>query len=150
MLGIEPDRATRRQRAWLDRMEALRRAVNQHLYLGLFDLESHLAVYPAGSFYCTHLDRFADARHRVVTVLLYLNDSWREQDGGALRLYLEEADRAPLRDVLPRGGTLVAFLADAFPHEVLPATRERPSVVGWFPSGADVARPRPDPPRERG
>ena len=35
-------------------------------------------------------------------------------------------------DVLPRGGTLVVFLSDRFPHEVLPARRERLSLAGWF------------------
>jgi SM-20-related protein len=37
-----------------------------------------------------------------------------------------------LRDVLPAGGTAVAFLSEAVHHEVLPATRERLGVAGWF------------------
>ena len=38
----------------------------------------------------------------------------------------------PLRDVLPVAGTLVCFLSDRFDHEVLPATRERLALTGWF------------------
>ncbi len=129
---VDPARPTRRQAAWLARMEALRRALNGSLYLGLFGFEAHLAVYPPGARYRTHLDRFADARHRVVSVLLYLNEGWGVEDGGALRLYLEGPERAPQRDVLPEGGTLVAFLSAELHHEVLPAARERWSVVGWF------------------
>lgn len=132
---IDPQRPTRRQRAWLDRMETLRHALNRALTLGLFGFESHLAVYPPGAFYRTHLDRFVGASHRRVTVIAYLNEGWREEDGGALRLHLEatRGTEAPsFRDVLPEGGTLVTFLADALAHEVLPARRERWSVVGWF------------------
>jgi SM-20-related protein len=64
----------------------------------------------------------------MLSCVLYLNDGWRAEDGGALRLYL------PTRhcDVLPRAGTLVAFLSERFEHEVLPAQRERLSLTGWF------------------
>jgi SM-20-related protein len=129
---IDPSTATRRQRGWLARMEALRRILNERLLLGLFGFETHLACYPPGARYRTHRDRFADAAHRTVSVLLYLNEDWRAEQGGALRIYHETADQPPWTDVTPVGGTLVAFLSDAFPHEVLPAIRERWSAVGWF------------------
>jgi len=132
VLWIDPDAATRRQRAWLSRMEALRRALNERLWLGLFTYEAHLAVYPPGAFYATHLDRFEGARHRLVTVILYLNEAWSESDGGALRVFLDAPDPPPFEEVRPEGGTLVAFLSGEHPHEVLPAHRERWSVVGWF------------------
>ena len=35
-------------------------------------------------------------------------------------------------EVEPRAGTLVAFLSEKIPHEVLAATRERYSIAGWF------------------
>ena len=60
--------------------------------------------------------------------MLYLNESWSAGDGGALRLHLP----AGQQDVLPRAGTLVAFLSGRFEHEVLPARRERLSLTGWF------------------
>jgi SM-20-related protein len=41
-------------------------------------------------------------------------------------------DDERVRDVLPVAGTLVCFLSDRFEHEVLPATRERLSLTGWF------------------
>ena len=53
-------------------------------------------------------------------------------DGGELRLYLGTGSRGRSFDVLPRGGMLVVFLSDRFPHEVLPARRERLSLAGWF------------------
>jgi SM-20-related protein len=34
--------------------------------------------------------------------------------------------------LLPTYGTLVVFLSDEFPHEVLKAHRDRYSIAGWF------------------
>ncbi len=34
--------------------------------------------------------------------------------------------------MLPQLGTLAVFLSANLPHEVLPATRERLSLTGWF------------------
>jgi SM-20-related protein len=110
-------------------LEAVRVAVNRRLMLGLFSFEGHYALYPPGGGYARHLDRFRDDDARVLSCVLYLNQRWCGDDGGALRLY--RAGGEPL-DVLPRAGTLVAFLSAAFEHEVLPARRTRLSVAGWF------------------
>ena len=60
---------------------------------------------------------------------MYLNHDWTSADGGALRIYDDER----VRDVLPRGRERsVCFLSDRFEHEVLPATRERLALTGWF------------------
>ena len=60
---------------------------------------------------------------------MYLNDGWQAEDGGQLRLYLADGQ---VRDVLPEAGTLVVFLSADIPHEVLPASRDRLSLTGWF------------------
>ncbi len=125
----DPSPAVRRALAAL---EALRAALNEALFLGLVELEAHLAVYPPGAGYGVHLDRFRDDDARVVSVVLYLNDAWRPEDGGCLRLYLGGAESPPVHDVAPHAGTLAVFLADRFPHEVLPARRARYSLTGWF------------------
>jgi SM-20-related protein len=132
VLWIDPEAPTRAQRRWLERVERLRRALNERLFLGLFGYEGHLACFRAGASYRTHLDRFADASHRIVSLVLYLNDAWDPDDGGALRLYQGAPDEAPWLDVAPRGGTLVAFLSGDLHHEVLPAARDRWSLVGWL------------------
>lgn len=111
--------------------EELRQAINQRLYLGLFSWEAHLTVYPPGAHYSRHLDRFRNALHRTVSTILYLNENWSEECGGQLRIYTG-ADGCGSIDVVPRGGTLVTFLSERFEHEVLPATRERISLTGWF------------------
>ncbi len=129
---LEPGMATPAQRHYLEILEALRQAINRHLFLGLFEFEGHLALYPPGAFYRKHLDQFQGTRHRLVTVILYLNPDWREADGGQLRIYPDPADEGRYRDLLPVAGRLVCFLSGHFPHEVLPARRERLSITGWF------------------
>lgn len=121
------------QRACQDRFEQMRLALNRSLQLGLFEFESHFARYPAGAFYARHLDQFHDDSRRILSCVLYLNESWMAQDRGELRIYLN-GDGMEFVDVLPQGGRLVVFLSGRFAHEVLPATRERLSIAGWFNS----------------
>jgi SM-20-related protein len=132
ILWLDPATPSAAQRAVLDGLEALRLELNRECLLGLFELEAHFAAYPPGAGYPTHVDRFRDDDARVLSIALYLNADWRVDDGGALRLYLEAAGREPYADIAPAGGTLVAFLSERFPHEVLPARRERLSLTGWF------------------
>ena len=132
ILWLDRASATPAQRTVLGRLERLRETLNRELQLGALEVEAHFAVYPAGGAYAVHVDRFRDADARVLSLVLYLNDAWGEADGGELRLHLGPGAGAPFVDVLPRGGTLVVFLSDRFPHEVLPARRERLSLAGWF------------------
>jgi SM-20-related protein len=134
ILWLDEAAATPAQQTYLSRMDALRTAINQETFLGLFDLESHFAIYPADSFYRKHLDRFRDDSARTVSCILYLNRDWSPHDGGQLRLYLEPGPQGEgdYIDVAPAVGTLVVFLSDRFWHEVLPTRRERMSLTGWF------------------
>lgn len=120
--------------AYLALMESLRQTLNRELFLGLQELECHFALYPPGACYQRHLDRFRDDDSRTVTVVLYLNEAWQPDEGGELRLYLPNGQA---HDVIPQGGTLACFMSGDFPHEVLPATRERLSLTGWFRRRAD-------------
>ncbi|MEX0883139.1 MAG: 2OG-Fe(II) oxygenase, partial [Cyclobacteriaceae bacterium] len=80
-----------------------------------------------------HLDQFQTVKYRIVTVILYLNESWNEEDGGALRMYFKGVDGLEKdEDFFPLGGRLVAFISDEVPHEVLPTQKERYSITGWF------------------
>ena len=115
-------------RPWWVALARLRVALNQSLYLGLFSFEGHYAIYPPGAHYERHRDAFHDDARRVLSCVLYLNASWGEADGGALRIYGDKGTR----DILPVGGTLVCFLSEGFEHEVLPAGRERLALSGWF------------------
>jgi SM-20-related protein len=129
VLWLESASCTPAQALYLARLEALRHALNGRLFLGLFDFEGHLAVYPPGTRYRKHLDQFRDLGARVLTCVFYLNTEWEDGDGGELRLFLDDGGRV---DVLPRGGRLVMFFSDRFYHEVLPGRRNRYSITGWF------------------
>ena len=118
------------QSDYLDFANGLKNYLNRTLYLGLSYYESHFSVYNEGDFYEKHLDAFRNSKNRVVTTVYYLNDEWNEEDGGELVIYDEEG--AFLKKITPNGNTLVVFLSDKFPHEVLPAKRKRYSIAGWF------------------
>jgi SM-20-related protein len=116
----------------LEGLESLRVAVNRSLFMGLFELESHFAIYGPGDYYQRHLDAFNGNNGRLLSVVLYLNEGWQSQWDGRLRLWPEPDAQGVASEVEPRAGTLVAFLSEKIPHEVLAATRERYSIAGWF------------------
>ncbi len=135
---LDSGQLTVAQQTYWQQMERLRLALNQHLFLGLFDYEAHLSVYPKGAFYKRHLDQFRGVGLRMVSCILYLSDNWTQADGGQLRLYLNGEAIDHYCDILPIAGRLVMFLSADFYHEVLPAHRERLSLTGWFRRRAKV------------
>jgi len=126
---IEPSQITGKH--FLDCMEQFRVELNRRLFLGLFDYESHYAHYVPGAFYKKHVDAFRGRSNRKVTTVLYLNSHWNSDDGGELVMYTPD-DTHELQRVQPMFGRLVIFLSDRFPHEVLPAKKDRYSIAGWF------------------
>lgn len=147
---LSESEASLAQQTYFTQMEALRLSLNQRFYLGLFALESHLALYPIGSDYKRHLDQFETRDNKLqpqrqISCILYLNQDWIENDGGHLRLYFnpksDVTDSNILKnlqleelqlDISPVGGRLVIFFSDTFYHAVLPASRDRMSLTGWF------------------
>lgn len=136
---LDEAEATSAQQVYFTHMETVRQQLNQQLYLGLFALESHLALYPAGRGYKKHIDRFNGSDttqpQRQVSSILYLNQDWQDSNGGHLRLYLNqktEISELLQLDISPIAGRLVLFLSDTFYHEVLPATQNRMSLTAWF------------------
>lgn len=125
---LEPGQAESCDR-YLELMDDVRQALNQGLFLGLEDFESHFAFYPPGAFYRKHVDRFRDDDKRMVSAALYLNDAWLPEYGGQLRMFFKDGEQY---DVQPAGGCLVLFLSGDMPHEVLPCIRDRLSLTGWF------------------
>jgi len=120
------------QAQWFEAMEQLRLEVNRALFMGLFELESHFAIYGPGDYYQRHLDAFAGNNGRLLSVVLYLNEDWQSEWDGRLRIWNSPDAKLADTEVEPHGGTLVAFLSEKIPHEVLAATRERYSIAGWF------------------
>jgi len=131
------------EESFLDSMENLRQGLNRRLFMGLFDYESHFAIYPKGAYYQKHVDALQGQSNRVLSTVLYLNDDWQTDDAGELLLYPEQGDK-PIERVLPQLGTLVIFLSEQFPHEVVTAHRQRFSLTGWFRVNASQSQ-RVDP-----
>jgi len=99
------------------------------------------AYYPQGGYYRRHRDAESESvsNWRKYSLLLYLNEDWRPNDGGELRIHHDSGgDELPLgelpnfTDIQPKGGTLVLFRSNLCPHEVLDTRRERFAIVGWF------------------
>lgn len=127
------------QAACLTLMDELRQQLNRTLYLCLHVYEAHYAAYQKGGFYKKHIDSFKGQRNRIVSTVLYLTPGWRDSDQGHLVLYDAHDQDREIGRVLPRQGTLVCFLSEDIPHEVLPPARERVSIAGWFRGqGSDI------------
>ena len=133
VLWMDPSALSPLQAIFWEKIAELQQVLNRRCFLGLKSFEGHFARYPIGSFYKRHLDQFHAVPHRIVTVILYLNESWTEADGGQLRMYFPQEDGSEsIEDVLPLGGRLVVFLSEEIPHEVLPTQKERISITGWL------------------
>lgn len=130
---------------WVSWTARLQRFLNQRLFLGLFSFESHFAHYAPKAYYKRHCDAFRGEANRVLSVVTYLNPGWGAGDGGELVLYRDGQDHEGIK-VVPLYGTVVVFLSEEFPHEVLPANRDRYSVAGWYRLNASIGN-KIDPPR---
>lgn len=124
------DGATLAQKRYLALTEQWRLELNRRLLLGLFDYECHYARYDAGAFYRKHLDAFRGRSNRILTMVAYLNPAWPVQSGGELVLYSEQ--NVEIGRFSPTLGSVIVFLSEEFPHEVLTADRARFSITGWF------------------
>lgn len=116
---------------WLDWASALQNYLNRRLFLGLFSFESHFAHYSPKDYYKRHYDAFRGEANRVLSVVAYFNPNWTNDNGGELVIYKDDQDKHGVK-VVPLLGTLVTFLSEEFPHEVLPANRDRYSIAGWY------------------
>ena len=116
---------------WLAWAKRLRLYLNRRLFLGLFSFESHFSLYQSGDFYRRHVDAFKGESNRVLSLVAYLNKGWEPDQGGELVLYDPDTNESLVK-VVPAFGTLVLFLSEEFPHEVLATRRDRHAVAGWF------------------
>lgn len=140
------DGATPPQQDFQAWTETLRHGLNRELMLGLFEMEVCFAVYPPGGFYDRHLDSFAGARNRVVSLVAYLNEDWDETRGGALAVWAEGAgpDDLPAARIIPEPGGVMFMLSEAIPHEVEVTHQTRYGLAGWWrvnQSGVDRIDP---------
>jgi len=127
-LWLDDPACGKASRDFLLSLDGVRVALNHRLMLGMESIEAHYALYPVGTGYVRHRDRFRDNDSRVLSLVCYLNRDWPDDAGGALRLHLADG----IVDIAPAMGTTVIFLSGETEHEVLPAAQPRLSISAWF------------------
>ena len=92
-----------------------------------------VTCYPPGGKYTKHVDNGGGTSNgRRLTCLFYLNEDWKEGDGGELVVY-ERGGKVVKDKVQPVADRLVLFWSDdRVPHEVLEAKADRFTVTIWF------------------
>ncbi len=110
----------------------LQQRLNRHFFLGLRRSEFHFARYDQGQGYAQHIDQHRGQPHRKISLVLYLNRTWAQSDGGQLCLYSPNDHTREIYRVLPQFGRIVLFRSDLMPHAVMPCKRPRWSLTGWF------------------
>jgi SM-20-related protein len=116
---------------WLNWTNDLMMYLNRRLFLGLCSFESHFSHYRKGDFYKKHQDAFKGKSNRKLSLVTYLNKHWQDSNGGELVIYTKDPSQPAIK-VKPNFGTVVLFLSEEFPHEVLVSYTDRFSVAGWY------------------
>ncbi len=126
---VEPSQALPPTQTFIDYLKDLIAYLNRTCFLGLKDFEVHYTMYPKGTYYDKHIDRFKLNDARVISMVTYLNKDWKEGDGGELILYPEDK---PAISIQPTSGRMICFRSDSIEHEVLTTNTERYSITGWL------------------
>lgn len=113
---------------FLDLMDEFVKYLNRTCYSGITGYEFHYAFYEKGSFYKRHLDQFRDNSKRAYSMIMYLNEDWKEGDGGELCIYHKNHSQV----VSPMNGKCVFFKSSELEHEVLLSFKPRMSITGWL------------------
>lgn len=128
ILWVENDSENNFEQKYLLLVNEFMHYLNRTCFTGLSDFEIHYACYPPGTFYRKHVDSFKIDDCRRYSFIVYLNDNWEQEDGGQLRLYLNNESV----DILPKAGRAVCFPSQLILHEVLASNKYRYSLTGWF------------------
>jgi SM-20-related protein len=110
-------------------VQQLAQVLNQTLFLGLTEFETHFAVYQPGTYYKKHIDQFAAQKTRKISCVYYLNKDWQTEFGGALKLYNKEDQL--IQNILPQENRFICFNSE-LAHEVSLTHQARYSIAGWL------------------
>lgn len=116
------------ENTFFDLMDRYVLLLNNTCYTGITGYEFHYALYETGSFYRKHLDQFQNNGSRQYSMILYLNENWKENDGGQLIVHHPDSTQI----ISPISGKCVFFKSSELEHEVLLTHKPRMSVTGWL------------------
>ncbi len=116
-------------------MKQLQEQLREELYLPITRTESLFAVYESGGYYQRHIDQPKKNGSRIISTVLYLNESWQTGDGGELFFYDQFMDKSPSVIIEPKAGNLIVFKSDVVIHEIVPSSKRRLSLATWYGRG---------------
>jgi SM-20-related protein len=118
------------ENSFFDLMDSFVSFLNASCYTGITGYEFHYALYEEGSFYKKHLDQFRGNDSRKYSMIMYLNENWKQNDGGELCIHHEDR----IENITPLSGKIVFFKSSELEHEVLISHKPRMSITGWLKS----------------
>lgn len=125
---IENDSENKFEKSFNSQIDDLCIYLNITCYTGIKDWEFHYALFEKGAFYKRHIDRFKNDNSRKYSVVTYLNQDRKVDDGGALVIYTDQGAIT----ILPEWGRTVIFKSDLLEHEVMVSGKDRLSITGWL------------------
>ena len=134
ILWLNEAEAGTAENVFFNRVNNLVDYLNRTCFMGILHKEFHYAVYPEGTFYKRHLDTFQNDGRRKLSVVCYLNDeTWLEENGGELTIYVDENGEEKAIDLYPFPGRVVIFESQELEHEVQRVKHsKRLSITGWL------------------
>jgi len=134
ILWLNEAEAGTAEKVFFNRVNNLVDYLNRTCFMGILHKEFHYAVYPEGTFYKRHLDTFQNDGTRKLSVVCYLNDeTWLEENGGELTIYVDENGDEKAIDLYPFPGRVVIFESQELEHEVQRVKHsKRLSITGWL------------------
>ena len=134
ILWLNEAEAGTAENVFFNRVNNLVDYLNRTCFMGILHKEFHYAVYPEGTFYKRHLDTFQNDGRRKLSVVCYLNDeTWLEENGGELTIYLDGNGEEKAIDLYPFPGRVVIFESQELEHEVQRVKHsKRLSITGWL------------------
>lgn len=122
------------EKVFFNKINQLIEYLNRTCFMGILHKEFHYAVYPEGTFYRRHLDTFQNDGRRKLSVVCYLNDeTWLEENGGELTIYVNKNGVEKPIDLYPFPGRVVIFESQELEHEVQRVKHsQRLSITGWL------------------
>ncbi len=114
--------------AFFELMDEFVDYLNSTCYTGITGYEFHYTLYEKDSFYKKHVDQFRNNESRQYSMVMYLNDDWKEGDGGELCIHHTDH----LQMISPVNRKSVFFKSSEMEHEVLLTHLPRMSITGWL------------------
>lgn len=116
------------QNSFFDLLDDFIVYLNSTCFTGISGYEFHYTYYEKDSFYKKHIDQFKNNNDRAFSMIIYLNENWKKEDGGELNIF--QCNSSQL--ISPLSGKCVFFKSSELAHEVLVTQLPRLSITGWL------------------